>query len=67
MGKKQDVDVLALKRCVRALDQCTSTTMVRATLDYLADRYLWHPSSLLPMHLKPKAMREAKQDQTEGA
>ena len=53
MGRKQDPDVLALKRAVRALNGCTSNEMARATLDFLRDRYLDHPSPRLPDHLKP--------------
>lgn len=54
MGKKQDPDVLALKRAARALDGCTSRRMVAATLEFLRDRYLAHPYAGLPEHLRDK-------------
>jgi hypothetical protein len=50
--KKLDPDVLALKRAVRALNGCTSRRMLKATLDYLTDRYVAHPTDSLPKHLK---------------
>jgi hypothetical protein len=58
MSKKNDPDVLALKRSIRALDGCTSRRMVKATLDYLNDRYIYHPSRLLPEHLRPEMIQE---------
>ena len=56
MGKKQDPDVLALKRAVKALNGCTSRRVLAASLEYLQDRYLQHPSPYLPDHLKPPAV-----------
>jgi len=45
-------DIRALNLCVDALDGCTSIRMVKATLDFMTDRYLTHPSPQLPEHLR---------------
>ncbi len=58
MSKRMDPDVKALKAAVRALNQCRSSNMVRATLDFLWDRYLIHPSSELPARLHPDYVGE---------
>lgn len=53
MAKKQDQDVLALKRCVRALNKSTSRRVLSATIRYLLDRYVERPSDKnMPEHLK---------------
>lgn len=51
-SRATDADVLVLKICVRALDKSTSRKMLRASLEYLRDRYLLNPSKELPEHLK---------------
>jgi hypothetical protein len=43
MSKKVDPDVSALKASVKALNRCTSPAMIRATLEFLWDRYIVHP------------------------
>lgn len=43
--KKYDPDVYALELAVQALQVCTSKQMVRATIHYLVDRFLYHPGS----------------------
>ena len=50
--RKVDGDVSALKACVRGLNKSTSRRMLKANLDFLFDRYLWHPSAELPEHLR---------------
>ncbi len=56
MSKPIDPDILVLKRCCRALNKSTSRKMLRASLEFLNDKYLFHPSDKLPQHL-----REAKE------
>lgn len=51
---KPDRDLICLKRCMSALNKSTSTRMLRANLNFLIDRYLDHPSPLLPKHLTPQ-------------
>lgn len=45
-------DLSVIKTCVRGLDKSTSSKMLRANLEFLMDRYLWHPASDLPEHLR---------------
>jgi hypothetical protein len=52
--KRQDPDLLVLKACCKALDKSTTPRMLKANLEFLLDRYLWHPSRHLPEHLKEK-------------
>ena len=47
-------DILVIKRCCAALNHCTSRRMVIATLNFLIDRYVSHPSPRLPKHLQVK-------------
>ena len=51
----EDPDISALKACVKALNRSTSPRMLKANLDFLVDRFLLHPSSALPDHLRPNA------------
>jgi hypothetical protein len=54
VSKKYDPDVLALKRAVKALRGSTSRRMVAASLAFLLDYFLDHPSKSLPEHLRPQ-------------
>lgn len=60
--KRQDHDILALKQAVKALNRSTSRKLLEANLRYLWGRYITHPSSSLPEHLRkapcPDAQRE---------
>lgn len=40
---KDDADLKALTGACLALERSTSTRMLRATLDFIWDRYLMHP------------------------
>src|SRR5690242_2472785 len=55
LGRRVDGDLSALKACIRGLNKSTSRRMLTANLEFLLDRYLWHPSSELPEHLRPNA------------
>ena len=52
MSKRIDPDVLALKRCVKALHRCTSHRTLMAALTYLVDYFDTHPSRELPERLR---------------
>lgn len=54
-SRRVDPDISALKACARALNKCTSRRTVAATLEFLTDYYLRHPSKELPAHLQPHA------------
>jgi len=41
--KKLDPDIKILKACIRALDKSSSRRMAKANLEFLMDRYVWHP------------------------
>src|SRR6266705_2372007 len=56
-------DIRALNLCVDALDGCTSIRMVKATLDFMTDRYLTHPSPQLPEHLRRETPNDPAQRQ----
>lgn len=53
LGRRVDGDSSALKACIRGLNKSTSRRMLKANLEFLLDRYLWHPSAELPEHLRP--------------
>ena len=53
LGRRVDDDLSALKTCIRGLNKSTSPRMLKANLEFLLDRYIWHPSSELPEHLRP--------------
>ena len=53
LGRRVDGDLSALKACIRGLNKSTSPRMLKANLEFLLDRYLWHPSEELPEHLRP--------------
>lgn len=55
LGRRVDGDISALKACIRGLNKSTSPRMLKANLEFLLDRYLWHPSKDLPEHLRPNA------------
>ena len=57
MSKKLDRDVLALKRALKALNQSTDRNALVASLNFICDYYVWHPSREIPTHLSP-ARRE---------
>ena len=42
MTKRLDLDIKALRACVRALDR-SSSRMRKANVEYLYDRYVRHP------------------------
>ena len=52
MNKRIDKDVLAIERCVKALNQSSSPQTLRAALYFLFDYFLIHPSRELPEHLR---------------
>lgn len=52
--KIKDPDIKAIEGCCRALDKCTSHQMLKATIAFITDKYLAHPSKDLPKHLKSK-------------
>lgn len=49
---KEDIDVKVLIMCVVALNRCSSRRMLKATLEFLYDRFIRHPSQDIPDHLK---------------
>lgn len=51
MTKKLDPDLRCLREAVRALNRSSSRRMLKANLDYLYDRYIYHPSRELPAAL----------------
>ena len=53
LGRRVDGDISTLKACVHALNKSTSPRMLKANLEFLLDRYLWHPAKDLPEHLRP--------------
>lgn len=53
--RRMDGDISALKACIRGLNKSTSPKMLRANLEFLLDRYLWHPAKDLPEHLRTKS------------
>ncbi len=52
-AEKPDADLDVLKDCIAALDRSTTRTMLAANIRFLTDRYLSHPTTTLPDHLKP--------------
>lgn len=42
MTKRKDPDFLALKQADKAVQKCTCNRMIRATLEYLWDKYVVH-------------------------
>lgn len=66
-GCRVDCDISALKSCIRGLDKSTSPRMLKANLEFLLDRYLWHPSSELPEHLRPNDKVSYHADNAGGA
>jgi hypothetical protein len=55
MSKKVDPNIICLRAACKALDKSTSRKMLRANLEFLLDRYLFHPSRFLPAHLRDDA------------
>ena len=53
-------DISALETCIRGLDQSTSPRMLMANLEFLLDRYLWHPTKDLAEHLRPQVEEKQK-------
>lgn len=51
--QQNDPDIQVLADCIEALNQSSSRSMLLANLEYLMDRFIVHPSSHLPEHLKP--------------
>ena len=44
--RRRDRDVLTLERCCKALDRLRDKPrMLKATLDFLVDRYITHPNT----------------------
>lgn len=54
-----DGDLAALNRCCHALEGCTSARMLKATLDFLLDRFVMHPVQSLPERLRPNDQAQA--------
>ena len=63
MSRRQDPDVLALKRCCRALEASSSSRMLVANLTFLWDRYVTHPT----MGQIKREMRERMPPSERGA
>lgn len=51
--KRVDPNISALKGAGKALNKCTSRRALVATLEFLWDFYIGHPSKGLPKRLKP--------------
>jgi hypothetical protein len=54
LRRRVDGDISALKACILGLNKSTSPRMLKANLEFLLDRYLWHPTKDLPKHLRNK-------------
>jgi hypothetical protein len=48
----KDPDLKAIETCCRALEKCTSHDMLRTAILFITDKYIVHPPTDLPEHLK---------------
>ena len=60
MTKRIDTDVLALQQAVKALNKSTSRRMLKASIEYIVDRFISRPTKNMPKHLRPDAGREGE-------
>jgi hypothetical protein len=58
VSKPVDPNILCLRAACKALDKSTSRKMLRANLEFLLDRYVFHPSKDLPARLQDQPAQQ---------
>jgi hypothetical protein len=58
MSKPIDPNIICLRAACKALEKSTSRKMLRANLEFLLDRYIFHPSKQLPAHLQEQPAQQ---------